>query len=106
MIKSTAHEFRVSTDERNSTIFGYFTNYSDGKTASHRQGWYGENGSSNKTVDILTFVEDDKTYSFLAKDLITVFHNEEQFKNAEVQRLREQALSKLSDTEKKALGLM
>ena len=78
-------EARVSDSERTDKHAGYFVNAADGIRATKGAGWWGGDGA-------IYPVE------------LVIYDTFEEFKGEEENKLRERALGKLSDEERKALG--
>lgn len=102
---STAYEIRVPSDERSSSVFGYFSNSVDGLAASRGKGWYGADGSVNKQVEVVSITMNNEVYSFKMEDRITVNTSMEHYKENKLAKERQAALAKLSVHERKILGL-
>lgn len=101
----TAYEISVSTDERRSAVYCYAETESLGLELSKGKGWYGGSGYSNGPVEVITIsLPGGKSASFKMKDAITVYH-ENDYKFILEQKAREAALAKLTEADKKVLGL-
>ncbi|AUE22614.1 hypothetical protein Ah1_00073 [Aeromonas phage Ah1] len=107
MKKEKAYEITISTDERRSAVFCYSTSESLGLELSKGKGWYGGNGACySGAKDVLTFDIDGEEFSFLVKDRITVIRKREDYEIKINNEKKAAALAKLSDEEKKILGLI
>lgn len=78
----------VGTDERSSALLGYFTSETDGLRAAKGKGWWGGDGSATRTTVT-----------------VIIFESLEEYETGLTEKLRQSALSKLTDDEKKLLGL-
>lgn len=87
MIKIECYKITIAQDERNSELFGYFINEADGLKAAEGKGWYGSSGSSRSVT-------------------LKIYEDIEEFKTEESINIKQQALDKLSNEEKRALGLI
>lgn len=82
------YEIRVSKDEWSSEHFGYFTSEVDGLRASKGKGWWGSDGTSRRTTV-----------------RVLIFENLDEYDSELLARMKEGALAKLTDDERKILGL-
>ncbi|ADM80054.1 hypothetical protein phiAS5_ORF0211 [Aeromonas phage phiAS5] len=106
MKREQVYPVHVDISERESKVFAYVTIPSVGTEISKGKGWWGGNGHVNsQPVDVLTFDVDGEKISFLLKDRINVITSKDQFQSIEQEKLKKQALAKLSTAERKALGL-
>lgn len=105
--REKVYEISVSTDERQSGVFCYSTNESLGLELSKGKGWYGGNGACySGAKDVMTFDIDGEEFSFLVKNRITVIRKREDYETKIKNEKKAAALAKLSDEEKKILGLI
>ena len=88
----TVHEFRVTVDERSDSVYGYYTDLMVGKSASKGKGWYGSDGYSRSTRDVIEFYHNGERYQFLLKDRITVIETIED----EEEKRRREKLSRIT----------
>lgn len=89
--------FRISTDERKSKIYGYFENKEVGRAVTRGKGWYGEHGWCDEKP-IKVFVDHNGKAYKLEEVSISDAKSLEEAK-------REEALAKLTEEDKKVLGL-
>ena len=85
MKRIKAFEARVADSERSDRHVGYFTHAADGTRATKGTGWWGSDGTV-RPVELV------------------VYDTFEEYKGEKESQLRQQALDKLSDDERKALG--
>ncbi|QAX99687.1 hypothetical protein AsFcp4_235 [Aeromonas phage AsFcp_4] len=105
--REKVYEISVATDERQSDVFCYSTNESLGLELSKGKGWYGGNGACySGAKDVMTFDIDGEEFSFLVKNRITVIRKREDYETKIKNEKKAAALAKLSDEEKKILGLI
>lgn len=87
--KKKCFQASVSTDDRSGSQFvGYFTNEDVAKSVVKGKGWWGSDGSV-RAIDID----------------IKIFETREEFDGVSMEDEKAAALAKLSDHEKKLLGL-
>ena len=85
MKRIKAFEARVPDSERTDKHVGYFVHAADGTRATKGAGWRGGDGTVHPVE-------------------LVIYDTFEEFKGEQENKLRERALSKLSEDERKALG--
>lgn len=86
--KKECFELSVTIDERNSRILGYFTDQYVAQKIGKGAGWYGSDGTVKATtLDI------------------KIYESEEEYLEDKKENKREKALAKLTNEEKRLLGL-
>lgn len=86
--KKDCYAAYVSEDEMSSRLFGYFTNYDDAIECSKGKGWWGADGTASKTVIH-----------------IKIYESRTEFDGVTTEDEKKAAISKLTDRERKLLGL-
>lgn len=100
-------EATISPDDRRREIYGYYDSYEKACESVMGKSWYGSDGfvSQNPQQALTIEYMDGSTTSFILDKGFEIQRESEKDKEERLKRLREQALSKLSPSEREALGL-
>lgn len=101
------YQIDVATDERRGGPYCYSDTEAVGLEIARGKGWYGGNGyvSAGSPLEVVNIDLGNRTLSFRMKDAITVYH-ERDYKQKLEDQARARALAKLTDADKRLLGLI
>ncbi|UPW42458.1 hypothetical protein EBPHNEJP_00160 [Salmonella phage CF-SP2] len=100
-------EATISPDDRKTQHYGYYDSYEKARESVAGKSWYGSDGRvSDTSKEALTVIfADGKALSFIIKDGFDIQRETAKDKEERIKRVREQALAKLTESERDALGL-
>lgn len=100
------YQIDVSIDDRRGGPYCYAETEALGLELAKGKGWYGGPGYTNSQspMEVINVDLGNRVLSFKMSDAITVYHNRDYKQKLEA-KARERALAKLTDADKKLLGL-
>ncbi|ADB81587.1 hypothetical protein CC31p091 [Enterobacter phage CC31] len=106
--ESDVYVARISPDDRRSEVYGYYDSYFKAEESVAGKSFYGSNGTVDhqpQKAITLTF-EDGSKLSFLRTSAFEIRTETEAERVARLEKVKQNALSKLNPEEKRALGLI